>query len=48
MTLLILSILALVLLTATLWNVIAHDPPRDVPRSHPHDDRFGPPAARLH
>lgn len=48
MTALILGILALLLLAATLWTAIAHDPPREIPRSHRPDEGFGPPAGLLH
>ena len=48
MTILALALLSLLLLVAVLWTAITHDPPRDVPRSHRPDERFGPPAGLLH
>lgn len=44
--LMILAVLSAIGFTATLWSVIRHDPPRELPRSHPIDRDEQPPAAR--
>ena len=43
--LMILAILSAVGFTATLVSVIRHDPPRELPRSHPVDRSERPPSS---
>ena len=43
--LMILAVLSAIGFTATLWSVIRHDPPRELPRSHPIDRDEQPPSS---
>lgn len=48
MTLIIIATLSLLLLSASLWSVVRHDPPREAPRSHPVDAASTPPVRWCH